>query len=188
VLRAQPVVVALLPATGVFLMANAALSALLVPLGVEHLGGATAVGAVLSALGVGFLAGAPLLRLLVDRTPVRRLLAGAQAATAVGFVLLVNATWLPQAVAAAVVIGTAGSVVIGVPRTVTQRSVPGSALGRVSAVFGIVEAAATLAGAVLGPVGAQLAGLGAAANGAVVLAVAGVLVTVLVVPRTGSVL
>jgi MFS family permease len=188
VLRAQPVVAALLPATGVFLMANAALSALLVPLGVEQLGGATAVGAVLSALGVGFLAGAPLLRLLVDRTPVRRLLAGAQAATAVGFVLLVNATWLPQAVAAAVVIGTAGSVVIGVPRTVTQRSVPGSALGRVSAVFGIVEAAATLAGAVLGPVGAQLAGLSAAANGAVVLAVAGVLVTVLVVPRTGSVL
>jgi hypothetical protein len=106
----------------------------------------------------------------------------------VGFVMLVNATWLSQAVAAAVVIGTAGSVVVGAPRTVTQRSVPGSVLGRVGAVFGIVEAAATLAGAVLGPVGAQLAGLGAAANGAVVLAVAGVLVTVLVVPRTGSVL
>lgn len=97
-LRSHPVVATLLPATGVFLVANAALSALLVPLGVERLGGATAVGVVLSALGVGFLAGAPLLRLLVDRTPVRRLLAGAQAATAVGFVLLVNASWLPQAV------------------------------------------------------------------------------------------
>jgi MFS family permease len=188
VLRGHPVVAALLPATGVFLMANAALSALLVPLGVERLGGAPAVGVVLSALGVGFLAGAPLLRLLVDRTPVRRLLAGAQAVTAAGFVLLVNASWLPQAVAAAVVIGTAGSVVLGAPRTVTQRSVPGSALGRVGAVFGIVEAAATLAGAVLGPVGAQFAGLGAAANGAVVLAVAGALVTVLVVPRAPSVL
>jgi predicted MFS family arabinose efflux permease len=158
VLRGHPVVAALLPATGVFLMANAALSALLVPLGVERLGGATTVGAVLSALGVGFLAGAPLLRLLVDRTPVRLLLAGAQAATAAGFVLLVNATWLPQAVAAAVVIGTAGSVVVGAPRTVTQRSVPGAALGRVGAVFGIVEAAATLAGAVLGPVGASSPG------------------------------
>lgn len=188
VLCTYPVVVALLPATGVFLMANAALSALLVPLGVERLGGATAVGAVLSALGVGFLAGAPLLRLLVDRAPVRGLLAGAQAVTAVGFVLLVNATWPLQAVAAAVVIGTAGSVVVAAPRTVTQRAVPEFALGRVGAVFGIVEAAATLAGAVLGPVGAHIAGLGVAANGAVALAVAGVLVTILVVPRTGSVL
>jgi MFS family permease len=188
VLRAHPVVAALLPATGVFLVANAALSALLVPLGVERLGGATAVGAVLSALGVGFLVGAPILRLLVDRMPVRRLLAGAQAATAVGFVLLVNASWLPQAVAGAVVIGTAGSVVLGAPRTVTQRSVPGSVLGRIGAVFGIVEAAAALAGAVLGPVVAQVAGLAAAANGAVVLAVAGVLVTLLVVPQTSSVL
>lgn len=188
VLRRHPLVAALLPATGVFLVANAALSALLVPLGVERLGGATAVGAVLSALGVGFLLGAPLMRLLVDRAPVRRLLAGAQAATAVGFVLLVNAWWLPQAVVAAVVIGTAGSVVVGAPRTVTQRSVPGFALGRVSAVFGIVEAAATLVGALLGPVGAQLAGLGVAANGAVVLAAAGVVVTLLVVPPTASVL
>jgi hypothetical protein len=55
-------------------------------------------------------------------------------------------------------------------------------------VFGIVEAAATLAGAVLGPIGAQLAGLAVAANGAVVLAVAGAVVTVLVVPRTAGVL
>lgn len=187
VLWAHPVVAALLPATGVFLVANAALSALLVPLGVDRLGSPTAVGVVLSALGVGFLVGAPLLRLLVDRVPVRRLLAGAQAATAVGFVLLANAAGLPQAVVAAVVIGMAGSVVVGAPRTVTQRSVPGSALGRVGAVFGIVEAAAALAGAVLGPVAAQLAGLGAAANAAAVLAAAGVLVTLLVVP-TGSVL
>ena len=40
-----------LPATGVFLLANAALSALLVPLGIQRLGGATAIGLVLSALG-----------------------------------------------------------------------------------------------------------------------------------------
>ena len=165
VLRAHPVVAALLPATGVFLVANAALSALLVPLGVQRLGGSTAVGAVLSALGVGFLAGAPLMRVLVDRVPVRVVLAGAQAGTAVGFVLLVNASWLPQALAAAIVIGTAGSVVVGAPRTFMQRVVPGSALGRV---------------------GAELTGLGVAANAAVVLAAAGAVLTVLVVPRTPS--
>ncbi|HLT09506.1 MAG TPA: MFS transporter [Micromonosporaceae bacterium] len=84
VLRGHPVVAALLPATGVFLLANAALSALLVPLGMQRLGGATAIGLVLSALGVGFLLGAPLLRLLVDRMPIRPLLSAAQAMTSVG--------------------------------------------------------------------------------------------------------
>ncbi|WP_433560088.1 MFS transporter [Pseudonocardia xinjiangensis] len=182
VLREHPLIAALLPATGVFLLANAALSALLVPLGVERLGGPTAIGLVLSALGVGFLLGAPLLRLLVDRMPIRPLLASAKAVTAVGFALLVNVTALPAALIAAVVIGTSGSVVLGAPRTVWQRTIPGSALGRVSAVFGIVEAAATLAGAVLGPVVAQVAGLGVAVNTAVLLAVAGAVLTAVVVP------
>jgi MFS family permease len=186
ILRSQRVVAALLPATGVFLMANAALSALLVPLGVQRLGGSTSVGAVLSALGVGFLLGAPLLRVLVDRTPIRRLLAGAQAVTAVGFAVLVNATTLPPALAAAAAIGTAGSVVLGAPRTVTQRIVPESALGRVTAVFGIMEAAATLVGAVLGPVIAQVTSLDIAVNGAVGLAAVATAVTLVVVPPAAT--
>ncbi len=186
ILHAHPVVAALLPATGVFLMANAALSALLVPLGVQRLGGSTSVGVVLSALGVGFLVGAPLLRALVDRMPIRRLLASAQAVTAVGFVVLVNSTALPAALAAAAVIGTAGSVVLGAPRIVTQRIVPGSALGRAAAVFGIVEAAATLAGAVLSPVVAQVTSLDIAVNGAVALAAIGTAVTLAVVPPVAT--
>jgi MFS family permease len=184
VLPAHPVVAALLPATGVFLLANAALSALLVALGTRQLGGSGAIGVVLSALGVGFLLGAPLLRLLVDRLPIRVLLAGAQAVTAVGFAVLVNAVVLPLAVVAAVIIGTAGSVVLGAPRVVRQRIVPGAALGRVSAVFGIVEAAATLAGAVLGPVLAEVAGLRVAGNTATLLALAGAALTAVVVPST----
>jgi MFS family permease len=184
VLRGHPVVAALLPATGVFLLANGALSALLVPLGIQRLGGATAIGLVLSALGVGFLLGAPLLRLLVDRMPIRPLLSGAQAMTSVGFAVLINVTALPLALIAAVVIGTAGSVVLGAPRTTWQRTIPGSALGRVSAVFGIVEAAATLAGAILGPMLAQLAGLGVAVNTAALLAVAGAALTAAIVPTS----
>jgi predicted MFS family arabinose efflux permease len=168
----------------VFLLANAALSALLVPLGVQRLGGATAIGLILSALGVGFLLGAPLLRLLVDRMSIRPLLSGAQAMTAAGFAVLVNVTALPLALIAAVVIGTAGSVVLGAPRTVCQRTIPGSALGRVSAVFGIAEAAATLAGAVLGPVLAQAAGLGVSVNTAALLAIAGAVLTALIVPSS----
>jgi len=182
VLPEHPVVAALLPATGVFLLANAALSALLMPLGIQHLGGPTAIGIVLSALGVGFLLGAPLLRLLVDRMSIRLLLSSAQAVTAAGFAMLVNATALPLALMAAVIIGMSGSVVFGAPRTVWQRTIPGSALGRVGAVFGIVEAAATLAGAVVGPILAQIAGLSIAVNTATLLAVAGAAVTAVIVP------
>ncbi|GAA1187003.1 MFS transporter [Pseudonocardia alaniniphila] len=182
VLPEHPVVAALLPATGVFLVANAALSALLVPLGVQHLGGPTAIGTVLSALGVGFLLGAPLLRLLVDRIPIRLLLSSAQAMTAAGFAVLVNATALPLALMAAAVIGMSGSVVLGAPRTVWQRTVPGSALGRISAVFGIIEAAAILTGAVLGPILAQITGLSIACNTATLLAVAGAVMTAVIVP------
>jgi MFS family permease len=170
----------------VFLLANAALSALLVPLGVQHLGGATAIGLVLSALGVGFLLGAPLLRILVDRAPVRPLLSGSQAATAAGFVVLVNAHSVPVALAAAGAIGVTGAVVLGTPPTVVQRTVPGPALGRVAAVFGIVEAAATLAGAVAGPLVAQAAGLGVAVNAAAVLALAGAAVTACTVPPAAA--
>lgn len=177
-----PVVAALLPATAVFLLANAALSALLVALGVQQLGGSGAVGAVLSALGVGFLLGAPLLRLLADRSSIRLVLSGAQAVTAVGFAVLVNATALPLALVAAVAIGTSGSVVLGAPQIVWQRTIPGAALGRIGAVFGIVEAAATLAGAVLGPVLAQIAGLSVAGNAAALLAVAGAATTAMIVP------
>lgn len=51
----------------VFLLANASLSAVLVPFGIERLGGTEQVGLVVSALGVGFLVGALLIRVLVDR-------------------------------------------------------------------------------------------------------------------------
>jgi MFS family permease len=181
-LRRFPVIRALLPATGGFLLANAALSALLVPLGVRHLGGTTATGLVLSALGAGFLAGAPLLRTLVDRVAVRPLLSGSQAATAAGLAVLVNTRSVPVAIAAAGAVGVSGSLVLGVPPAVVQRAVPGPALGRIMAAFGIVEAAVTLAGAVGGPFLAQAAGLDATVNLATGVALAGAAVTAWTVP------
>jgi MFS family permease len=181
-LRRYPVIRALLPATGGFLLANAALSALLVPLGVRHLGGTTATGLVLSALGAGFLAGAPLLRMLLDRVAVRPLLSGSQAATAAGLAVLVNTRSVPVAIAAAGAVGVSGSLVLGVPPAVVQRAVPGPALGRIMAAFGIVEAAVTLAGAVGGPFLAQAAGLDATVNVATTVALAGAAVTAWTVP------
>ena len=59
VLRGQPVARALLLVTVIFLAANAALSAMLIPLGVRRLGGSEHTGILLSALGVGFLLAGP---------------------------------------------------------------------------------------------------------------------------------
>jgi hypothetical protein len=53
-------------------------------------------------------------------------------------------------------------------------------------VFGIVEAAAALGGAVLGPVLAQIAGLGVSVNTAALLAVAGAATTAAIVPASPS--
>jgi hypothetical protein len=66
---------ALLPVTLVFLAANASLSAVLIPFGVQRLGGAEPTGFLLGGLGVGYLAGAPLVRVLLDLAEPRTLLA-----------------------------------------------------------------------------------------------------------------
>ncbi|MGH3231107.1 MAG: MFS transporter, partial [Streptosporangiaceae bacterium] len=167
VLRGQPVARALLPVTVVFLAANAALSAMLIPLGVRRLGGSENAGFVLSALGVGFLLAAPALRALLDRVQPRTLLAATLAATAAGQFLLFTSVSLATALPAAVAIGMFGSMSEVIPQTVMQRVIPNAVLGRISAVFLTGEAAVGLIGAVAGPFLAQavhLAGLAATAS------------------------
>lgn len=69
-----------------------------------------------------------------------------------------------------------------IPQTAVQRVIPNAVLGRVTAVFLAAEAAATLAGAVVGPVLAQavqLAGLAAAAS---VTTLAGAVLTYVLLP------
>ena len=102
VLRAQPMARALLPVTVIFLAANASLSAMLIPLGIQRLGGSEHTGFVLSGLGVGFLLAAPLLRALLDRIPPRTLLTATLAATAAGQFGLFTSTSLATALPAAV--------------------------------------------------------------------------------------
>jgi MFS family permease len=182
-LRGQPLAQRLLPVTVIFLGANAALSAMLIPLGIRRLGGSENTGLVLSGLGVGFLLAAPVLRALLDRAQPRSLLTATLTATAAGYVLLFTAVSLATALPAAVAIGLFGSMSEVIPQTVMQRVIPGAVLGRISAVFLTGEAAAGLVGAVAGPFLAQalhLSGLGAAA-GLVTLAAAAL--TCLTVPR-----
>jgi len=157
VLRRQPVARALLPVTVIFLAANASLSAVLIPFGVQRLGGSEHTGWLLSCLGVGFLLGAPVIRLLLDRVQPRRLLTASLAATAAGYFLLFTSSSLTAALPAAVAVGMFGSMSLVVPQTAVQRVIPNAVLGRVSAVFLTAEAAATLTGAVAGPVLAQAA-------------------------------
>lgn len=182
VLRGLPIAVVLLPLTAVFLAANASLTALLVPFGVEKLGDAQRIAFVVSALGVGFLLGAVVIRRLVDRVQPRHLLAASQLATAVAFFVLFSSTSLVVALPAGVAIGVFGSMTLVTPQTALQRVVPNEALGRISAVFLSAEALATLVGAVAGPLLAQTLSLLAAVVVAVVVTAGGALVGLARVP------
>jgi predicted MFS family arabinose efflux permease len=175
VLLRQPAARALFPVTVVFLAANASLSAILIPFGIQRLGGSEHTGFLLCGLGVGFLTGAPPLRLLLDRVQPRILLAATLAANAAAYVALFVSTSLATALPAAVAVGLFGSMSLVIPQTTVQRVVPNAVLGRIGAVFLTGEAAATLAGAAAGPFLAQAAGLTAVAAVAalVTLAAAG---------------
>ncbi len=177
-----PLARALLPLTGVFLAANAALSALLVPFGVRQLGGTAQIGFVLSALGAGFLGGAVLARWLHQIQP-RVVLAVAQLATAGGFVALFTARELAIALPAAVAIGVCGSITLVVPQTALQRVAVNGFLGRIGAVFLVVEAFATLIGALVGPWLAESVSLQFAAYAAAATTAVGALVGAVSVPR-----
>ena len=186
VLRAQPVARALFPVTVIFLAANACLSAVLIPFGVQRLGGSEHTGFLLSALGVGFLLGAPVLRPVLDRGQPRTLLTVTLTATAVAYFALFTSSSLATALPAAAAVGAFGSMSEVIPQTTMQRVIPNAALGRVSAVFLTGEAAATLLGAVAGPFLAQairLPGIAAVASATTLLAA---LLVLLTVPRLSS--
>jgi predicted MFS family arabinose efflux permease len=185
VLRRQPVARALLLVTVVFLAANASLSAVLIPFGIQRLGGSEHTGYLLAGLGAGFLLGAPVIRLLLDRVQPGRLLAATLAATAAAFFALFSSSSLATALPAAAAVGAFGSMSLVVPQTAMQRVIPNALLGRIGAVFHAGEAAATLGGAAGGPVLAQAAGLTATAAVASLVTLAAAALAWLSVPKTG---
>jgi MFS family permease len=188
VLRNQPVARALLPAAVIFLAANASLSAVLIPFGVQRLGGSEQTGFLLSCLGVGFLAGAPVLRALLDRVQPRTLLTASLTGTAVAYLLLFISSSLATALPAAAAVGMFGSMSLVTPQTTMQRVIPNAALGRVSAVFLTGEAAATLTGAVAGPCIAQAAHLTGVAAAASLTTLSAAALTSLILPRMSAII
>jgi MFS family permease len=184
VLRRQPVARALLLVTVIFLAANASLSAVLIPFGIQRLGGSEHTGFLLAGLGIGFLLGAPVIRVLLDRVQPGPLLAATLAATAAAFFALFTSSSLSTALPAAVAVGAFGSMSLVVPQTAMQRVIPNALLGRIGAVFLTGEAAATLAGAAAGPVLAQAAGLTVTAAVASLVTLAAAALARLSVPKT----
>ena len=184
VLRRQPVARALLLVTVVFLAANASLSAVLIPFGIQRLGGSEHTGFLLAGLGIGFLLGAPVIRVLLDRVQPGPLLAATLAATAAAFFALFTSSSLATALPAAAAVGAFGSMSLVVPQTAMQRVIPNALLGRIGAVFLTGEAAAALAGAAAGPVLAQAAGLTATAVVASLVTLAAAAMARLSIPKT----
>ena len=186
VLRAQPLARALLPVTVIFLTANASLSAVLIPLGIQRLGGGEHTGYLLSSLGAGFLIGAPVIRPLLDRAQPRHLLTASLTATAAAYFLLFTSASLATALPAAATVGLAGSMSLVIPQTAMQRVIPDAALGRVSAVFLTSGAAATLIGAAAGPFLVQAAQLIAVATAASIATLSAAALAYLIVPLVPS--
>ena len=188
VLRNQPVARALLPVAVIFLAANASLSAVLIPFGVQRLGGSEQTGFLLSCLGAGFLAGAPILRALLDRGQPHTLLTASLTGTAVAYLLLFTSSSLATALPAAAAVGMFGSMSLVIPQTTMQRVIPNPVLGRVSAVFLTGEAAATLTGAMAGPFIAQAAHLTGVAAAASLTTLSAAALTFLIMPRMPAII
>jgi MFS family permease len=182
-LRVNRIASVLLLVNTTFLMANAALAAVLVPFGMTRLGGAEQVAVVMSGLGAGFLLGAPLTKSLLDRYQPRTLLAGSLCGTAAGYLTLFTSTSPHVAVPAAVLIGMFGSTSLVIPHATVQRVVPNGVLGRISAVLFAGEALATLTGSLAGPLVAGAGGMTAAALTACALTVGAAAMSLLLLPR-----
>jgi predicted MFS family arabinose efflux permease len=169
----EPRLRGLLVSSWAYWTGNAALTALLVPFTTTRLGGGQALGLLITGLGLGYVVGSAISGRLVVRYGVRGLLTVAYAAVGLCFVVLVNATALPVAVAALTVAGVPGVVAQIAVGYRLQASVPDAVLGRVSAAFLTGDAVAAVAGALTAAVVIDLTTLGAAMN----VFAAGVLLT-----------
>jgi len=167
---------------------RAVVAGVLIPFGVERLGGSEHTGFLLSCLGAGFLLGAPVTRMFLDRAQPRHLLTAGLTGTAVAYVLLFTSSSLATALPAAVAIGLFGCLSLVTQQTTLQRVITDAVLGRVSAVFLTGEAAATLIGSVTGPFLAQAANLATVATVASLVTLAAAALAFRTVPGMSAII
>lgn len=160
-----PMLRGLMATSWLFLPANAALTALLVPFVAERLRApAAAVGVLVSRLGVGYVAGSAVSKVLLDRCPTRAVLVVAYAVIGACFLVAFNARSFSVALAAISICGVPGAILGVVSGHRMQTATPDRALGRVAAAFSASDATATLAGALAAPVAVAHLTLGTALN------------------------
>ncbi|WP_427886699.1 MFS transporter [Kribbella sp. GL6] len=168
----------------VFLTANAGLTALLVPFTVDRLHApGYVVGYLISGLGAGYLVGAALSTRAARLLGIRELLTVTQLASAAAYFALFNAPSVPIAVAAAVLIGFPGSILLITAGTTIQRAAPSAVLASVGAIFFAADSLALLLGGLVAPAITLAIGLPTTLNLLAALAVGAAGLTLIVVPR-----
>ncbi|WP_328989317.1 MFS transporter [Kribbella sp. NBC_01245] len=164
-IRRSPSLLGILVGQTLFLTANAGLTALLVPFVVNGLGEpGAAVGYLISGLGAGFLLGAAASAAAYRRLAIHHLISAAQLATVGAFFAMVNAPGLAVAIAAAVLIGMSGSILLITVETTVQTSSPAAVRGRVGALFFAADSLAVIAGGLGAPIATHALGLTPALN------------------------
>lgn len=177
------ILLGILIANGVFLTANAGVTALLVPFTVERLDApGQAVGYLISGLGAGFLLGAALSPRALTWLRIRELLIVTQLATGAGFFALFNAPSVAWAIAAAALVGFPGSILLITAETTIQRVAPTELLGRIGALFFAMDSLTVVVGALAAPALVKLLGLPIALNVIAAFAVLAAPVTLFAVP------
>jgi MFS family permease len=160
-----PLLRGLLSTSWVYWTGNAALTALLVPFTAVRLhGSGQALGYVIAGLGVGYLAGSAIARPVLLRYRVRTILVVAYTSVGLCFVVLVNATALPVAVAAVTAAGVPGVVAQIAIGHRLQTAAPDAVLGRVAATFYTSDAVAAVTGALIAAVAITMVPLAAVLN------------------------
>ncbi|MFI5691916.1 MFS transporter [Kribbella sp. NPDC051586] len=168
----------------VFLTANAGLTALLVPFTVGRLHApGYVVGYLISGLGAGYLVGASLSTKAARLLGTREILTLTQFVTALAYFALFNAPSVPLAIAAAVLIGLPGSILLITVETTIQRSAPTAVLASVGALFFAADSLALLIGALAAPAMTLVLDLPLTLNVIAATAVCAATLTLIVLPR-----
>ncbi|MEU9448774.1 MFS transporter [Streptomyces sp. NPDC048277] len=182
-LRVTPGLPVVFATAAIFLLGNAALTALLVPFtGTVLHAGAGTLGMLFAALGVGYLAGAPLSRAAAARFSDRRVMITSLAALSAVFAVTFHTHDIGWALVLFVLIGPPGVCFLVAVDTYLARRTPDALLGRVGSAYGMIQAAATLAGMLGGAVLGQQVGIGVTADLAA-LCVAVSAAVALLIPR-----
>ncbi len=113
---------------------------------------------------------------------IRDLLAVTQLATAIGYFALFNAPGVPWAIAAAVLIGLPGSILLITAEVAIQRTAPSGMLGRIGALFFAADSLALLIGALVAPALTLILDLPLTLNALAAFAVLAAALTVVAVP------